>query len=123
MSSRIEATRRGTGTSATGCSGASGACGVVVRQAGGRREQVVAQLAGLRVGQVRQLDARPGAAGHVELEPGQPEDPGDQGLDDVHGLQAVEPGSALTAHDDPVPQLERLGGDAVAGQAPGQHEQ
>ena len=44
----------------------------------------------------------------------------DERLDEVDGLQPVEPGPALPPDDDAVLQLERLGGDAVAGHPPGE---
>src|SRR5699024_10439690 len=83
-------------------------------------EQFVAQLFGALLRQVLQGDVRSGAAGDVEDELGHAEDPGQQLLLQVDGLDPIEAGLAQLLRQQTPPVVDRFGVDSVADDTPGQ---
>ena len=105
---------RPTGTVSTCVLGRLGRLLALVGQAGGPGEQRVAQLLRVVLAQVgEQRDRRSRAAGHLEPQLGQPEEPGEQRPDDVDGLQPVEPGLALLPEEHAGASCSVVGVDPV----------
>ncbi len=90
--------------------------------AGGPRQDGGPELPGIVHPQVGELDGRFAGVCHLELEFCQSEDPGQQWLDDVDGLDAVQPGLPLLAEQEAGVDPDVPFGDLVLGEIPGQDE-
>ncbi len=92
-------------------------------QAGRAGQQQPAQVLGLGLPQVGQPHGRALAAGDLDPQLGQPDEPGQQRLHDVDGLQPVQPGLALLPVQDPGAQMQGLVVDRVRRHPPGQQRE
>ena len=92
----------------------------LVLQARSAGQQLVAQLLSLLLGQEGQLEVGAPRTGDLDVEPRQPEHPGQQRLHHVDRLDAVELGPPVLAEQHPALDLQALAGQPEPGHPPGQ---